>query len=884
MTRSAPEAPLLGRETALRRLDADGHRLVCVLGPPGVGKSRLCRAWVAGRGDDAALAEVSRASDANDLRAIVGRTLSLTMVSAEPAADDEIARALAARGAFALVLDDVTATGSALDPLAVWLTRAPDLRVVTTSRRRLGLASETLFPLPPLALPDGPEFPPTSAALRLFIDRAREARPELELDRRSVALAARLVTELDGLPLAIELCAARCRLLGLAELLQRIEAPPERASGLFGSANETTKKLEDAIIASFDLLTPQSKRQLTCLSVFSAGFDVAAAEAVLAGSEGSAIDALESFLDQSLLSPEASLRATDSPRFRLLGPIRDAACALAPDARPAALDRFAGYFARTGIRLAQRAIHGDADAGRKLSLDRDNLIAAHRGAAGQGRRSRAMRTALALGALLWSEGALTACLEYLSSAVAFAGDERLVDGLIALAHGGRAVALLGLGRLDEAARAKHQALALEPGIEDQALRARVTRQIAKVTLAEADWVATEQALSRSLAYSLAAGDEHGAAHSRIALGELAYYRDDLSGALTEFEAARASLAAQQSTAGVALASYHVGQVLTELGRNVEAHESLQVAIAGFEAARNRRGQANALAFVGILEQAAGRPEEALAAFDRALHLSRITDFRRAEGNLLGYRAGCLLEAGQEREAIREYTAAVDCLRESGFSVLPFLYGGLAVALARRGDHVAARAALDSASHRREPANGQPFAARTLAIHAAHVEWLHQRPDAAALQAAQAALAVAGPIQSDVRFARRLLEQALPDAALAEAAAPSATGMGLQIARSGRWFETRDVGRVNLQRRRALRACLAELVRLRIESPGVALGVSEIVALGWPGESIHPEAARERVYTAITTLRRFGLRESLRRRDDGYLIDPCEPVELVDDGP
>lgn len=892
MAGQTPEARWFGREDALRYLDDAPARLLTVLGPPGIGKSRLCREWVRGRGEDAVLVEVGGARTLDEVRESVARALSVDAHAGKPIGDEELTRALAARGAFALVLDDVQRIDALDDAVRAWLSGVTELRVIMTSRRRLGLTGETLFSLPPLEVPSGPEFPPKSAGLVLFIDRARRARPDLDLQPESITVMSRLVALLDGLPLAIELCAARVRLLSLSELIHRIQSRSKPRLTATDKTAEPRDSLEAAIVASFEMLEPNAQRDLARLSAFVGGFDLSAAEAALEVDPNRAMEIVETFLDQSLLSPEASLLPSDPPRFRLLGPIREAALTLAPDERREALERCMQYFARAGVGLGQRVVYGDPEALRLLSLDRENLIAAHHHAVDAAHASRAMRTALALGILLWSEGPLSACLEYLNQAIRIASRGSIPEPLLALAHGGRALTLLSLGRLDEAVVARRGAAKLAEGIADEVLKASVTRQIAKVLLAEGAWEETKAALERSLALSTSMADRHGVAQTRLALGELAYYRDDLAGALSHYEAARAIMSAQGLAHGLALANDHVGQIQTELGRNVEARASLEEALAGFERNRDRRNRTHTLMFLGILSQAEGRLEEALTAFDLALSAARISDFRRGEGNALGFRAGCLLEAGQDREAIREYTRAIDNLRESGLSPGAFFYGGLAVALARCGDFVGAEAALASARHPRERIDEQPFAERTVALHAAHVAWLAVDPRnsseeecANARRVAERVVASGGPTQSDVRFAERLLTHALAATASSGGVTASAPAVAhdLTIARSGRWFETAEVGRVDLQRRRALRKCLCEFARMRTENPGVALSVHETVAIGWPGERIHPEAARERVYTAITTLRRFGLR-TLIRRDDGYLIDPAQAVRLVDDGP
>jgi predicted ATPase len=224
---------------------------------------------------------------------------------------------------------------------AALLLAADDIRILATSREPLGLPEEARYRLPPLTLPDrdAPERAPQAEAVTLFVDRARQLNPNFVVDGDSAAAVARLVQRLDGMPLAIELAAARVEALGLAQLLDRLD---DRFRLLI-SANRTAavrqRSLEAAVDWSYQLLTVSEQRVFRRLSVFPGPFTLDAAEAV-AGTEAGPV--VLHLVDCSLLVPPTTgpdgrsrylmletLRAYGLNRLRDAGEEHDAAAALA---------------------------------------------------------------------------------------------------------------------------------------------------------------------------------------------------------------------------------------------------------------------------------------------------------------------------------------------------------------------------------------------------------------------------------------------------------------------------------------------------------------------------------------------------------------------------
>lgn len=315
-----------------------GHRLVALVGPPGVGKTRLAREHARATGVPTVFAELGEAGGAPEVLATVARALDLT-TSGLPAAfvQESVGRALAARGVRLLVLDNAEHLVHALaGPVLAWLGLAPELRVLLTSRVRPGLPGEVLREVAPL--------PPEDAAA-LFLDRAAAAGgPALRTDAGDLDAVLEL---LDRLPLALELAAARSRVLSLADLRRRLPEHLDLLAGGGGEARHAT--LRGALNWSWDLLEAPARALLTQLSAFSGSFSLDDVEAVAEGGMLSIPALLAGLVDQSLVQREA----TDG-RYVLLHSVRSFAAARGETALLArARDSHARHFAARAARAVQ---------------------------------------------------------------------------------------------------------------------------------------------------------------------------------------------------------------------------------------------------------------------------------------------------------------------------------------------------------------------------------------------------------------------------------------------------------------------------------------------------------------------------------------------------
>jgi predicted ATPase/DNA-binding CsgD family transcriptional regulator len=371
----------IGRAGPVREVAGllERHRLVMVTGPGGVGKTRLAgqvaRQVAARFADGAWLAELAPVQDPVQVPAVVAAALGVREQPGVPAAE-AVARVLA-RQQLLLVADNCEhVIGAAAELCAGLLAACDDVRVLATSREPLAVAGEARYRLGPLALPGPGEAAEAggSEAVALFADRARQVDAHFTLDGQAGPVVARLVTRLDGMPLAIELAAARVEALGVTQLADRLDD----RFGLLTAGDRLAPSRQRSLAAtvewSYRLLDEGEQRVFRLVSVFPGPFTLEAAEAVAGPGAG---PALLHLVDCSLLVPP---RAGPDGRWRyvMLETLRAYGAGLLAgsgeqDAAETSLARWAAGAAEqaaAGLRTGE----GEAAAARRLDAE-DALMA-----------------------------------------------------------------------------------------------------------------------------------------------------------------------------------------------------------------------------------------------------------------------------------------------------------------------------------------------------------------------------------------------------------------------------------------------------------------------------------------------------------------------------
>jgi predicted ATPase/class 3 adenylate cyclase len=625
--------PLVGREQEIEMvLDLlRTHRLLTLTGPGGSGKTRLAIA-AAQRlyGDYIDGTFFVALEDAHDRPAVTTAIASVLRVQEKPnrSLEQGLRDFLASREVL-LVLDNFEQAIPAARLAAELLEAAPRLRVIVTSRALLSLSAEQAFEVPPLGLPDPENLPPADGlsqydAVALFIDRARAVRPDFAVTNENAPAVAEICSRLDGLPLAIELAAARVRLLDpeaiLARLRQHLPALGTGARDL--PARQRT--LQKAVDWSFELLGDPERRLFARLAAFAGGWTLTAADDVCNPDDELGLDTLDGLAvlaDNSLI---ASASADEGePRFTMLQVIREFADARL-DGDPGAAEvrrRHALHVMRLAEQAEPQLVGTDIRTWqRRLRRDEENIRAALRWAIDQREAEIGLRVAGSLWQFWHYWMRMREGRQWLESILELPyPSESTAPGLKAEGAAARAKAVSGLaaivywqGEADRAAALYEEALEIRRSLGDERLIGETLYDSAWAAIAQNDVAGALGRAQQALEHFQRAGDSAGVANVDAWIRSGAFIMgqsDDFDDALAGVDAA---VAANRTFGRMHAAADWIASRAMAL-RVADHPDALPAAK---EAMRNwhelgNQGRTGFFKLIALLELRNGRPERAV---------------------------------------------------------------------------------------------------------------------------------------------------------------------------------------------------------------------------------------------------------------------------------
>jgi len=627
-----PLPPLIGRDaetTGIRELlTRRKTHLVTVVGPPGVGKTRLAQAAANGLDDvfpdGHAFVDLASVADATAVLAAVSQALRLREGAGQSPLD-ALREHLTGRQSL-LVLDNFEHVLAARGEVAGLLAACPGLRILITSRAPLNVRWEQRYPVLPLPFPDPRrvsdprrllEYP----AVALFVERARTLDPTFSLDGRNAQAVAGICAQLDGLPLAIELAAARVTLLTPQAILERLGGVLDLLASGPRDMPGRHRTLRAAIEWSYRLLSDADQRLFQRLSVFAGGCTLEAAEAVT----GADLDSLSALTNHNLLLRDQG-SAVDS-RFRMLETVRAFAAERLAESGEAegARDRHAEVF-RDLAERAEPELTGPRQGEwlSRLDADADNIQAALRWAAGRD-GPLLLRAAGSLARYWLLRGRLSEGCQWLGAAVA-ASDGRSVADL-AKALGGAATLMVETGEFERAAEVALRSLEICRRLVDERGQTRALSALGNARLRQARYDEARAIHEEGLALFQKMRDPRGTAQALNNLGAIARLQGDLDNARRFYEESLRLKREEGSRSRMALSLNNLGEVELDAANVERAELILRESLEIFEDTGARSFVVGVLANLGRASRMAGDLAVAEERYRRSLRLSEETQQR-----------------------------------------------------------------------------------------------------------------------------------------------------------------------------------------------------------------------------------------------------------------
>ena len=655
-----PRTSFVGREQQVadagRLLLRDGVRLLTMTGPGGAGKSRLALATAAsvaqkfsGGAQFVALASVL---DPGLVALAIAEAFHLQQV-ANRTIPQLIADRLQESGPFLLLLDNFEQVLSAAKVVAEILEACPSLKVLATSRACLRIYGEQDFPVTPL---------PQPSATDLFVQRAAAVTPGFRLTSENTHAIEEICSRLDGLPLAIELAAARIKMLPPSAILERLQSRLQLLTGGALDLPERQHTLRNAIAWSYDLLNESERKLFRRIAVFVGGCTVESAEAVCNASRDLGMEIFEglsSLVDQNLI--QRTDRAEGEPRFTMLETIREYAMerltesnegpatrrahaaycmVLAEEGNPQLLppDR-SNWLAQCDVEIDNfryaldwlfqtrdlewafrlcMALFRFWDMREHFDEGRARLETVLQMAGTEYKKERA-RVSLFIGALVTPQGDYTAAEHFLNQSLALyeeLGDEPAIAAAL------NALGVSARDRGDYAAAQSHLERSLDcwRNLSDRLAMARCLHNLANVVKVRGDYSRARWALSEATKIFEDLGDASGAAWSINQQGDVARAQGDKAAALDLYQKALLCFRETGDPWGAARSLTDLGDIHRELGDHAAAHAAYSDALSKFSELGHQRGTARTLESCACLSLAEGFGARALTLASAAAQL------------------------------------------------------------------------------------------------------------------------------------------------------------------------------------------------------------------------------------------------------------------------